>query len=124
MKYAFAIIGLAALHAPASAQVAPDPVMGEKQFGQCRACHQTVASKPDGVGPNLAGVYGSTAASRRAKFNYSPALKAAKVKWDDAALDRWLTDPAAMVKGTNMHFIGIPRKPVRSNIIAYLKTVK
>ncbi len=41
-----------------------------------------------------------------------------------ATLDRWLTDPGASVKGTTMVFIGLPRKPVRQNIIAYLKTLK
>lgn len=101
-----------------------DPVMGAKQFGQCRVCHNVEATKPDGVGPNLFGVYNSKAAARRLKYVYSPALKASKLVWNDATLDRWITDPGTTVKGTKMEFIGIPRKPVRANIIAYLKTLK
>lgn len=124
MKYLIGLIGLGVVALPAQAQVAADPVMGQKQFGQCSICHGVEKAKPDGVGPNLFGVYGSKATVRRAKFNYSPALKASKLTWDDATLDKWITDPAAMVKGTNMHFMGIARKPVRANIIAYLKTVK
>ncbi|MES2301394.1 MAG: cytochrome c family protein [Pseudomonadota bacterium] len=120
------MIGLSALLAATSihAQSAPDPVAGQKQFGQCRACHATTAQAPAGVGPNLLGVFGSIAASRPGKYAYSAALKGSKIKWDEATLDKWLTDPAATVKGTKMEFIGIPRKPVRQNIIAYLKTVK
>lgn len=118
--------GLAALLATTSthAQPAPDPVAGQKQFGQCRACHATTANAPAGVGPSLFGVFGATAASRPGKYAYSAALKGSKIKWDEATLDKWLMDPAAIVKGTKMEFIGIPRKPVRQNIIAYLKTVK
>jgi cytochrome c len=103
---------------------AGDPVAGAKQFAQCRTCHATVATAPDGLGPNLVGVYGKKAATHRKKFAYSPALKASRITWDDASLDRWITDPAAMVKGTKMVFIGIARKPARQNIIAYLKTLK
>jgi cytochrome c2 len=119
-------IAAAALVAPAlaDAQAVGDAVAGQKQFGQCRACHSTVANGPDGIGPNLVGVYGSKAATRRVKFKYSPALKASNIVWSDAALDKWIADPATTVKGTTMHFIGIPRKPARANIIAYLKTLK
>jgi len=117
---------LAALFAqPALAQAAGgDPVLGAKQFGQCKACHSIVKNGPDGIGPNLIGVYGSKAASRRAKYAYSAALKGSKLTWNDATLDKWLTDPAATVKGTKMMFVGMPRKPIRQNVIAYLKTLK
>jgi cytochrome c len=115
-------LGIAAL--PAQAQTAPDPVMGQKQFGQCSVCHAVDKAKPDGVGPNLFGVYGSKAATRRAKFAYSTPLKNAKLTWDDATLDKWITDPAVLVPGTKMHFMGLPRKPARANVIAYLKTLK
>lgn len=123
IRYA-ALAFVAASSAPAYAQAAGDPVAGAKQFGQCKACHATVRTAPDGIGPNLVGTYGRKAATARPKFAYSPPLRGSKLTWDDATLDRWLTDPAALVKGTKMHFVGIPRKPVRQNIIAYLKTLK
>jgi cytochrome c len=115
---------LAGLAIPAAAQTAGDAAMGKKQFGQCRVCHTVEANGRDGVGPNLFRSYGSRAATRRPKFAYSAALKSSKLTWDDATLDRWLTDPGATVKGSKMVFIGLPRKPVRQNIIAYLKTLK
>lgn len=115
---------LAALALPVAAQTVPDPVMGQRQFGQCRVCHNVEANKPDTVGPNLFGVYNSKAGTRRTKYAYSPALKASKLTWNDATLDRWIAEPGATVKGTKMEFIGLARKPVRDNIIAYLKTLK
>lgn len=117
-----ATLPVVALSAPA--QAAGDPVAGKKQFGQCRVCHSVEANGRDGVGPNVFGVAGRKAATGRPKFKYSPALRASKLVWTDANLDRWLADPAAMVKGTSMHFVGLPRKPVRDNVIAYLKTLK
>ena len=125
MKFSLATgAALIALAAPLSAQVAPDPVAGEKQFGQCKVCHSVAPKGTDGVGPNLFGVVGSKAATRRTKYQYSPALKAAGLTWDESTLDKWLTDPAATVKGTKMAFVGFPRKPMRQNVIAYLKSLK
>ena len=113
-----------AVSATAQTSAVGDPAVGQKQFGQCRVCHTVDAKGADLVGPNLFGVAGSKAATRRLKFKYSTALKASGITWDDTNLDRWITDPAAMVKGSTMHFIGLPRKPVRQNVIAYLKTLK
>ncbi len=126
MKQAWWTMGLAALAIPAAAdaQTAGDAVAGQKQFGQCRVCHTVTKTGTDGVGPAMWGVYGAQAATRRPKFKYSPALKASKLVWNDATLDKWIADPASTVKGTSMHFIGIPRKPARANIIAYMKTLK
>ena len=107
MKFLPALI-LAAAMLPPPAFAAGDPVLGKKQFGPCTVCHKVDAAAPDAVGPNLFGVYGSKAATRRTKFAYSPALKAAKLTWDDATLDKWLAAPGDFVKGTKMEFIGLP----------------
>jgi cytochrome c len=111
-------------HSPALAGPPGDPVAGKKSFGQCQACHTVEKGGAEAAGPNLAGVFGSKAASRRPDFPYSPALKASGLTWDAATLDRWIEDPLKTVPGTSMHFIGVPRKPTRANIIAYLETVK
>lgn len=115
---------LLAVPATAMAQAAPNPVLGKLQFGQCTVCHNVVKGGPDGVGPNLYGVVGSKAATRRTKYAYSPQLKASGITWDAASLDRWIASPGDMVKGTKMEFIGVGRKPTRANIIAYLTTLK
>jgi len=108
---------------PGCAQSEPDVAAGKRTFGQCLACHTAAPGQADMTGPNLAGVYGSKAATRRAKFAYSAALKASGLTWDDATLDKWLTDPTKLVPGTKMEFLGISRKSARDNVIAYLKTL-
>ena len=54
-----------------------------------------------GLGPNLVGVVGRTAGTL-AGFNYSPALKASKLKWDEKALDEYLAAPTKKVPGSRM----------------------
>ncbi len=83
---------------------------------RCSGCHGLDNNKE---GPRLRGVYGRKAASV-ADFEYSEALKRVAVKWDDAGLDRWLTDPEAMAPGTDMAFhVGDAEE--RKVLIAYLK---
>src|SRR5260370_11848324 len=55
---------------------------------RCGGCH---ALDRDKEGPRLGGVYGRTAASIDG-FQYSDALKKAKIIWKEDTLDRWLTD--------------------------------
>ena len=59
---------------------------------RCSGCHARDLNRE---GPRLRGVYGRKAASV-VDFEYSDALKKKAVRWDDASLDRWLTDPDAM----------------------------
>ena len=55
-----------------------------------------------------------------AGFNYSAAMKAQKGNWTPEDLDHFLTNPKAMVPGTNMTFAGIPRGKERADLIAFL----
>ncbi len=66
----------------------------------------------------------STDANRRPRqgFSYSEALKKAGIRWDDANLDRWLTDPDAMVPDTDMAF-RLASGEERKAVIAYLKSL-
>ena len=119
---------LAAALDPAAAAPAPatagDPVAGGRTFGQCRICHTAEPSGADGIGPNLAKVFGARAGTRRSKYAYSPALKKSGLVWNEETLDRWLTSPAKTVPGNKMAFAGLSQKPMRDNLIAYLKTLK
>ncbi len=109
--------------APA-AVVAGDPAKGEQSFKKCASCHTINAGGANGIGPNLAGVYGEAVASGRGGFAFSDALKAKGGKWDDASLDAWLTNPKAYAAGTKMTFMGISDAQERANVIAYLKSAK
>jgi len=95
----------------------PDPVLGEKLFAQdCSECHRLDRAV---VGPALGGVVGRAAAATA--YPYSAALKSSGLVWTEAALQTWLADPQAMVKGTAMP-MQIPEPAARADIIAYLKT--
>ena len=91
-------------------------------FNACRACHSVQPGGKSGLGPNLVGVVGRTAGTL-AGFNYSPALKASKLKWDEKALDEYLAAPTKKVPGSRMP-ISTPDPAKRAAIITYLKSVK
>ena len=102
------------LAAAGSAHAAGDATLGQ--------AHGISASSPPKIGPRLDGVYGRTAASIDPAYGYSEALRLAKVRWDDASLDRFLAAPRSFVPGNKMTFTGVADAGVRANIIAYLKT--
>jgi cytochrome c len=110
---------LALFAAPALSQAAPN-MHGKLLFLRCGSCHSIGDSGGGRIGPNLQGVVGRKAGSLPG-YSYSAAMKAQNFVWDDAMLDRWLTDPNALVPGTAMAFGGIANPDDRKAIIAYLK---
>ena len=84
----------------------------------CTGCH---ALDQNQIGPRHRGVYGRRAGSL-ADYEYSPALKASDIVWSEDTLDRWLTDPEALVPGQKMGFT-VSRPEDRAAIIAYLKSL-
>ncbi len=91
---------------------------GKEVFGRrCTGCHAIDSNKE---GPRLRGVYGRQAAGAP-KFAYSEALKKAGVRWDEATLSRWLSDPQAMAPNSDMDF-RLSDAGERTAVIAYLKT--
>ncbi|MET3828001.1 MULTISPECIES: c-type cytochrome [Sphingomonas] len=111
---------VAAVLAPASPTVAQGASAAPSAFNACRACHTVQKDAKSGIGPNLHGVVGRPAASL-AGFNYSPALKASKLRWDEKTLDEYLAGPSKKVPGTRMP-IATPDPAKRAALIAYLKS--
>lgn len=101
------------------AQDAGDPAKGKTVFAKCMACHSLDAGV-NKVGPSLHGIIGRHSASIEG-FSYSDAMKNANLTWDDATLDKYLTNPKAMIPGIKMAFPGLPKPADRANVIAYLK---
>jgi cytochrome c len=105
--------------APAPPQDAAAVARGKDLFARrCSGCH---AADIDKEGPRLRGVYGRKAAGVPG-FTYSDALKKVAIRWDDATLDRWLTDPDAMAPDTDMGF-RLTNSEERKAVIDYLKTL-
>jgi cytochrome c len=89
------------------------------QDQQCAGCHTFVTDDFDKSGPNLHGVFGRKAGT--ANFDgYSDALKKSGISWDQPALDRWITNPAAVAPGTTMPFAGLPDVQARATLVCYL----
>ncbi len=85
---------------------------------RCSGCH---ALDADHEGPRLRGVFGRPA-GKVATFKYSDALKKAKVTWDEAKLDKWLTDTESVAPDNDMGF-RVPKQEERAAIISYLKSL-
>jgi cytochrome c len=94
---------------------AGDPAHGKTVYQVCMGCHSL---DEDDVGPRHRGVVGRTAGTV-AGYAYSPALKASQIVWNPDTLDRWLTNPQALVPGAKM-FFAMPNPQDRADVIAYL----
>lgn len=108
----------------AATQVFADTASDGKAFFeiQCIACHTAKDGDNGGnQGPSLIGVLGRPAASDK-EFTYTSELKAAKLVWDSATMDRFLTAPDKVVPGTAMVF-AVPNKADRDALIAYFASV-
>jgi cytochrome c len=114
---ALSMLGKSGGGSEAALDGAGDAVHGKAVFEKrCTGCH---AMDADREGPRLAGVYGRKAGSV-AGFTYSPGLKNSGITWDEATLERWLSDPDLVVKDNNMS-ISVPKAEERRDLIAYLK---
>ena len=92
-----------------------DPIRGKSLYQACSGCHSL---DENDVGPKHRGVVGRHSGIVPG-YAYSPALKASGLTWDRANLDRWLTNPQALVPGARMYF-SVRDPQTRADIIAYL----
>jgi len=118
MRHLIIVFGLALLVGGRASAAAPgDPTRGAELYdARCGACHSLEANR---VGPAHRGVYGRKAGSAPG-YDYSPGIKASKIVWTEATLDRWLTNPQATIAGARMGF-RLDDAQDRADVIAYLK---
>ena len=100
---------------------AADASHGEHVFAKCAPCH--AKDKATGVGPGLLGVIGRPAGSTPG-FRYSRAMKGANIVWDEKSLDAFIAAPQKALPGNVMPFAGLPDPQERTDLIAYLETLK
>jgi cytochrome c len=94
-----------------------DPVHGAQIYQRCLACHSLEHNRS---GPRHCGLFGRPAASLP-DFNYSRAMKATGLTWDEATLDQFLENPLKAMPGTKMAYAGVKNPQERADLIAYLK---
>jgi cytochrome c len=97
-----------------------DAARGEAKFQDCAACHK-LETGANNVGPSLHGVF-TRKAGELADFRYSPAIKRSGITWTPEMLDKFITDPQAMVPGNRMPYAGMASASDRADLIAYLQS--
>ena len=113
------VAGMCIAGASLAAMATGDPVRGKALYQGCAACHSI---DENDLGPLHRGVVGRRAGSI-ADYSYSPALKGSGLTWDEATLDKWLTNPSALVPGTKMYF-KLDAAQDRADVISYLESLK
>lgn len=104
----------------AGSAMADDPEPGAAELQKCKICHSLEKGGPNRVGPNLYGVFGRKAGTV-AGFNYSDAMKASGIVWDDETLMQFLRDPRDSMPGNRMSFPGIKDDAVLADLRVKLK---
>jgi cytochrome c len=105
----------------ASSALAADAQRGEQLYvARCGACHSLDSN---GAGPRHRGVLGRRVASVPG-FSYSPALSRQKFVWDSARLNRWISNPNALVPGNKMVVQLANDSADRADIVAFLTSAK
>jgi cytochrome c len=112
---------ISAALAAALASIAQSRPAAGASFNQCAVCHSIDGS--NGTGPTLQRIIGRRSGTVPG-FRYSRAMKSAAIVWDEATLDRYLTDPQGLVPGNIMPFAGVADAAQRAEIIAYLGTLR
>jgi nitrite reductase (NO-forming) len=104
--------------AAATTSIDGDAVAGRQVYRKCQACHSLEAGK-NSLGPSLSGVIGKKA-GEAPDYNYSAAMKSAKIVWDAPSLDAYLLDPQKLIPQNKMPFPGLKTATERKDVIAYL----
>jgi cytochrome c len=102
-----------------AARAGGDAARGQAKFGDCAACHKLEAGE-NNVGPSLHGIF-TRKAGEIADFRYSPAMKRSGITWTPENLDKFISDPQAMVPANRMPYAGIASAGDRADLIAYLQ---
>ena len=118
-----ALAFLAVSGAPVFALAASNAANGQKVFAEeCSECHSAKAGK-NKKGPSLFGVAG-LAAARTPDFEYSDGMRKSGLVWTADKLDAYIKAPKSVVPGGKMKYDGLESADARSDVIAYLMTLK
>jgi cytochrome c len=100
-----------------------DAGRGERVFQRCYACHSVLPAETTLPGPNLRGVVGRRAGTLPG-FRFSNAMVEAGERglvWSRETLDAYVTDPLALVPGSEMVIPGLRDPQDRADLIDYLQ---
>jgi cytochrome c len=112
---------LALAEATANPGHAQDAEHGRTIFKACAVCHAT--DHANRAGPGLEGIIGRKAGTAPG-FSYSNAMKKSDIVWDMKILDAYLESPQHVVPGNRMPYAGLKNPTDRTDLVAYLATLK
>jgi cytochrome c len=111
------VVAMALAAAALPAYAAGDAVRGAELYeSRCTGCHSLDANR---VGPKHRGVFGRKAGGVP-DFRYSTNVGNSTIVWDEATLERWLTNPQAFIAGARMGF-RVSEAADRADLIAFLR---
>lgn len=92
---------------------------GRDVYNRCIGCHSPERNR---TGPMHCGIVGRVSGTVEG-FNYSAAMRNARITWTAQTLDRFLESPLEIVPGTSMGFAGIDNDTERMQVVAWLETL-
>lgn len=90
---------------------------------ECSDCHSSIPGK-NKRGPSLVGVIGRKAGSVSDFSGYSDAMKQVDWVWTTEKIDAYIATPKKLVPGGRMKYDGLADAKARSDVIAYLNSLK
>ncbi len=88
---------------------------------RCASCHKVGPSARGAFGPQLNALFGRPAGGT-SDYQYSAAMKASKVVWNQDTLRAFIQSPGKVVPDTKMRFWGIGNERQIDDLLAYLRT--
>ena len=121
----FALAALMAAPAIYADGLKGDAAAGKALFmsSSCPTCHAVTKDDTSKVGPNLVGVLGRQAGSKKSLLGPSENKKKYGVMWSAETPDEFLTNPSAKVPSTPMAGV-LPDLQQRADVMAFLSTLK
>ena len=114
---AIAVMSIAATATIAAAQ---DVAAGQHSFNKCLPCHAIGPDAENKIGPELNGLDGRHSGTAP-NYSYSDANKNSGIVWGEATFKEYIKDPAAMIPGTKMTFLGVKNDQEINDLWAYVK---
>jgi cytochrome c len=121
-KRSIAILLTTSLFATASATYAA-PVARPPLFAICAVCHKTDKGAPNGIGPNLFGIGGTTSGAVPG-YAFSPAMAKGGIVWNRTNLLKFIMEPQKTVPGTKMPYAGQKDQKTAEAIADYVLSLK
>jgi cytochrome c len=115
-----AVVAAAAMTASVNVAPAQDVAAGQHSFNKCLPCHAIGPDAENKIGPELNGLDGRHSGAAP-NYSYSDANKNSGIVWGEATFKEYIKNPAAMIPGTKMTFLGIKNDQEINDLWAYVK---